>query len=572
MTTEDQSKEEAMNNKPQPFDINDSESLESFEGGQFDSRGVVDVTKEVTGEVKKTDNNGQLTLSPEQFEYIKKHSPNLAKMLTQASEEENEKTTGNAEFLGNPLRTPRDLFGKNSIPDNFTTITDVGANHLYAKLISLDFNDPQSAIWLETLNSALVGTSTSESFGVAALNREGSQWKQSIETSNNHRIHGRTFDFKSSGNVKLQGASAVAYAAGVSGAGRPTTFPMMSSGWTAMFRPGTNAEWAYYYDSLTELRNELGRSTIGVGFTASRALYIQSALSFALDHLTGVSFKTSNLGEDRSSMLNYLSVFDIDTFLTGFLTACHPDGFPVRFPCSNPKTCNHVIELDANLRTMMVWDNSVFTEAELNHMTRSRAGEVSFESMIAYSQGLKTNQSRIVKIRDSHHTSEPISIEFAPCSAQDYIESSQRYIDAIKVTIRDMISDKTSPQKRAEIQNRHFKSAPMREYAHLVKAIHIGEAILEADPNNKENPRFDIEDYLTRASENEVMRTEFRKAAIKYQEDSITGILTIPEYKCPQCGYGNEHSENNRFLNCSPVDVSKVFFRRALLRLSELMN
>lgn len=558
--------QEPVSNKP-TFDINESDDITEFDGGQFDNRGVASVAKEM--QAKKEE---RLTLSSSQLENIKKHSPNLYRMLVSEQESIDEHYIGRAEYDNSPLRERHDLFSKNSIPDNFTTVSDLGTNRLYAKLIALDFNDPQSLMWLETLNSALVGTSTSESFGMEALNRPGSEWKQSLLSSTGHRIHGRSFDYKSRGHSVLRGAGAVAFAAGVSGAGRPSSFPMTSSGWTASFRPGTNAEWAYYYDSLTEKRQELGRSTIGVGFSTSRALYIQSALSFALDHLTGVSFKTNNMADDRSDILNYLSVFDIDSFLTAFLVACHPDGFPIRLTCSNPDSCSHVMELDANLRTMMVWDNSVFTEAELNHMSRVRAGDVEFESMIAYQQGLRTNQSRIVKIRDSHHIDEAISIEFAPCSAQEYIESSQRYIDAIMVSIRDMISDKTSDQKRAEIQNRHFRAAPMREYAHLVKSIRIGDAILEIDPNNKDNPRFDIEDYLVRASESEVMRTEFRKQAIKFQQDCLTGILAIPEYKCPACGHGNEHSENSRFLNCTPVDVSKVFFRRALLRLSELMS
>lgn len=559
------------------FDINATEDISEMPVGQFDQRGVASASIEAKGseapaEAPKVKIDGPLRLSEEQRARIEKHSPNLLRLINAAREEENEALAGVAEFDGSPLREGRDLFGKNSIPDAISQFTERTIQRLYAKLIDLDFNDPASLRWLDTVNSAFQATATNESFGLDALNRPGSVWKQSLQTANGHRIHGRTFDYKSVGNSKLTGANAVAYAAGVSGAGRPTTFPMMSSGWTAMMRAATNAEWAYYYDTLNEKRAELGRSTIGVGFGASRALYVGSALSFALDHMTGASFKTTQIGEDRSSILRYLSVFDIDAYLTAFLVACHPDGFPVRLPCSNPQTCNHVMELDANLRTMMVWDESIFTEAEKAHMARTRPGEVDFESMIAYQEGLRTNQSRIVKIRHSAHIDEDISIEFAPCSAQEYIESSERYIEAVRASMRDLVSEKTSPQKRAEIQNRHFNAAPMREYAHLVKAIHIGEAVLEANPDNKENPRYDIEDYLVRASESEVMRTQFREAAIKFQQDALTGMLVVPEYKCPACGHGNAHSENQRFLNCTPVDVPKVFFRRALLRLSELMN
>lgn len=548
-------------------DIDASMPSSALPASQFDEVGNIRSDNEIKKEVEA---QARLRLSPEQRDILKKHSPRIFSLL-EKQEEEERPSTGNAHYVSHPFRPATKMFGKNSIAESYSLFSQQGLRAIADKLLTLDLTDPRNLAWVEEVNNA-VSLNPPEDFGLEALNREDSKWVQSIKTESGHSIHGRVFEYPKSSGAKLTGSQAVGYAAAISGAGRPSSFPMMSSGWNAFFRPATNAEWARYYDSVMEARTELGRSTIGVGFATSRSLYVEQALRFALEHLSGVSFKTGSDIEDRTEILRYLSIYDIELFLIGFLVACHPDGYPIRLPCTNISKCNATQELDANLRTMVIFDNKAFTVEQLQHMLRNNTAEMELESVLAYQAGLRTNQPKIVKLKTSHITNEDISIEFQAVSAWDYLESSKRYIDRVKISMKESVSDSMTASKRAQMQNTYYWAEPMREYGHLVKRIYIGDNVIEESPENKANPRVDIEDFLTRASESESMRTAFRESAVAYMQSSVTSLLAAPAYDCPVCGHTTNLSDNPKFLKCVPIDVPMVFFNRALLRLSELVG
>lgn len=548
-------------------DIDAVQPATDLQPDQFDSSGNVRSETEIKKDAVEL---ARLTLSPEQRQILKARSPRIFSLL-EKQEEEERPATGNARYVSHPFRKPSNLFGKNSIGEAYSLFSQQGLRAVADKLLTLDLTDPRNLAWVEEVNNA-VSLNPPEDFGLEALNRKDSDWTQSMKTESGHSIHGRVFEYPKSSGAKLTGSQSVGYAAAISGAGRPSSFPMMSSGWNAFFRPATNAEWARYYDAVMEARTELGRSTIGVGFATSRSLYVEQALRFALDHLSGVSFKTGADIEDRTEILRYLSIYDVELFLIGFLVACHPDGYPIRLPCTNVSKCNATQELDANLRTMVIFDNKAFTTEQLHHMLRNNTAEMELESVLAYQAGLRTNQPKIVKLKTSHITNEDISIEFQAVSAWDYIESSRRYIDRVKLSMKESVSDTMSATKRAQMQNTYYWAEPMREYGHLVKRVYIGDNIIEETPENKTNPRQDIEDFLTRASESESMRTAFREAAIAYMQASVTSLLATPAYDCPTCGHTTDQADNPKFLKCVPIDVPMVFFNRALLRLSELVG
>lgn len=543
--------------------------FEKLTPSQFDSTGRAKSEAEFSSDVDRSEQTKTepLRLSPEQRNRLRLNNPALFKALIN-QESESVHTTGRAMYASHPLREATEVFGKNSIAQPQSNISGAMARKMADKLLALDANDPRQAAWLNELGNAM-NLSPPEDFGLEALNREDSEWVQSIEVDGGRRIHGRIFEYPTRSGQRLTGSAAISFAAAISGAGRPSTFPMLSSGWNATFRPATNVEWARYYEQVIEARSELGRSTIGVGYATSRALYAEHALMFALEHLDSVSFKTGDI-PDRTEILRYLSVYDIDTFLTAFLVACHPDGYPIRMPCANVGQCTDLIDLDANLRTMMVYDRTALTETQMYHMLRNKTGEMDLESVLSYQATLRTNQTRSVLIKKSHLNDEDIKIEFGPCSAFEYIESSKRYIDRVRLAVQDLVTDKVTANKRAEISNRHYWTAPMREYGHFVKKVYLGDNVIEEDESNKDNPRFDLEDYLSRASESETMRTAFRKEALAYQQNSMTSILASPGYNCPSCGHKNSYSEGNKFMDCIPLDVPMVFFNRALLRLTEL--
>lgn len=550
-------------------DIDGYAPAEEAPVGQFDNLGHIDVTAE---NAKSPASTTRLKLTPEQRELLKTRSPAVYKSLVE-QEKETTSPFGYARYSKNPLKLRTELFGDESISAQYTNFSQARLRHVAEKLLTIDMTDERSLRWLDEVNTA-ISQNPPEDFGLEALTREDSKWMQVLEGPTGKNIFGRVFDYPKSTASKLTGAQSITYAAAVSGAGRPSSFPLMSSGWNAFFRPATNSEWVQYYEQVMESRTELGRSTTGVGFSVSRAMYIEQALTFALEHLTGTSFRIGADLADRSQILRYLLVTDIDVFLTGFLVACHPDGYPIRMPCPAAGDCSHVMELEANLRTMIVHDRNVFTERELYHILRDGTGEMEFESVLSYQAGLRTNQSRIISIKNSHLTGDEIKIEFHVPSAWDYIQSAKRWIERVKVMMNAMVSDKTSASKRAQLQNTFFWTAPMREYGHLVKRIYIGESVIEENPDNKDNPRLDIEDYLTRASEDGVMRANFRKAAIKFMNNSVTSVVAIPSHTCPECDKGAEEIEEegtgDRFSDCVPVDVPTVFFNLALRRLLEL--
>lgn len=556
--------------QPEPEVDLDAEIQDMPVLSQFDESGNVNVAAEKEAEeIRKVK-----ALTNEELLQIRSTHPSLydsyMKMRKRVSKEDDVPLTAKAEYQRHPLRGRTTFFPEESFVTPLPSLTRGALVEEASDAIQLREIDERFKNLINTHDEAME-FNTNNDFGMRALNREGSQWTQAVPTPSGRYLHGMLHKFSTHENRRLQGAEAISYAASMSGAGRPSMFPMFSSGWSVYFRPATNMSWCQYYEKATNFKTSIGRSSFGIGIGVSRSAFIEQALGFALDHLSGVSFKSPAGMSSRQDQFKYMSVHDIDLFLTAFLVACHPDGYPIQLPCSNLKACDHVMELEANLRTMTIYDKSVFTEQQLGHMTRTGVGEMDFESVLSYQAGLRTNQPRIVTIGKTNiGEGEDIKVEFQNVSVQDYLDSSRRYLAKIEAQVKSLIDDKTPEGRREKIYNDFYNMEPMREYAHFVKRIYIGTNVIEEDESNKENPRADIEEYLSRASESETLRTNFLREARKYQEDSMTSIVAVPSFKCPSCGHNNDLTPNNRFLNCIPLDIPLVFISRARLRVAQL--
>lgn len=411
--------------------------------------------------------------------------------------------------------------------------------------------DAQSQKWAMTVGDAFGGLPHAKRLERTAA-REGAHWKQSV-TSAERELKAGTPSFKHSADTQYTGDRARLLARSVLRLGTVFQVPLWHSGFWVTLRTPTEGELLDLERRALQQRGILGRQTYGLLFSNSMAYTNEIFLDFILDHV----YNTSINIKDDQELRKHIRLPDLSILIWALACATWPNGFQYERPCvADPDTCRHIIHEKLNLSVLQWTDETQLTPAQIKHMTSRATHSMSIEGVQSYVDGFIIGQNQQVDL------AEDLKVVFRVPLAQEHIDSGARWIKTIEETYGRAMTEE--PQARDAFLANQARATALREYAHCVHALKIKD--LEVEDVGT------IEDILNDLTARDDIRTAFMKAAGNYLDDSLISFIGIPSYECPSCGRPQPMSENSRFPEIIPLDVTNSFFRLLVQRTTKIQD
>ena len=409
----------------------------------------------------------------------------------------------------------------------------------YPKMDSSSGSIGQSwtSAYIQGMENLLKGSALSD-----AVERADSAWRQKVDADGEKLAAGRPRFGSSEGSV-ISGERALMKATNLLGLGAVVQVPLWHTGiWVSMKAPSES--------SLLELErriaNEkitLGRSTSGMVFS-NTGIYITSyVVNFILNHIYDASVK--NISQDH--LKSIIKSPDIPLLVWGMACAIYPDGYDYARPCTtNPAECQHVVEGKINLAKLVWTDTDALTLQQRRMMAR-RNDKFTDEEIRRYQDDHIRGGNKTI---DLH---EELRVKLKVPTIAEYERSGFSWVDGIVSLLEGSLGVSLKGQERDDYIISQGRLTAIRQYAHWVEEISVGEDTIEDEET--------IDALLGNLSSKEEISDQFFEKVGQYIDESVISLVAIPKYRCPACGgeqKGDVHNVKHPHL--LPLDVLKVFF------------
>lgn len=444
---------------------------------------------------------------------------------------------------------------------NFPTATTKHLSDNVANMIAgLQSVDEKTVDWYMGVDESLRFMNTNDS-GVRALANPKANFIQTPKFNDKVLAPG-VYKRPSHENKQLSTREAVFYAMAALDVGIPSTTALWSSGWWVSFRPATDDEWVALEDSLTRDKSTGLRAINGLAMSNAMALTLDTILKFAVNHIVG-----TNIRFEPDVTPNYLKLLlapDIDAFLAGFLTACHPNGYPISRKCTAKiKECFATMSDNVMLSRLLVVDFDRLEERHMAHMARNSEGQITEKEIAEYQSTLPSNQAADYTIIENEMVN--FKARFKVPNAEETINSGNRWSAMLSDLVRNIMSEQADESVRVRLFERQARATKLREYSHWIEELKLD--------TNVANTTESIEKTLEVSTPNDTARKALYTSIDDFIEHTRVAIVALPNYACPSCGGVQAHnSDKTEALSCIPLNVITTFFHLAHLRVFEIMN
>lgn len=372
-----------------------------------------------------------------------------------------------------------------------------------------------------------------------ALHREGSTWRQFLETE------AGSFGFSSPkyGEEKTplaDGKRARIRVRALMGNGGVITVPLVRSGfWMTMYAP-TDSAWYELFRRFNDDKISYGRATTGMIFSNEQVYMNSWLLEFCLDHVYDTTVKFADVNELRTM----IDALDLPVLFAGMARLMYPRGFNYVRSIGTAEGIADMRMIQGKLDiAKLLWiDNNFLSPKQRTHMANRARSTVGEEQLANYRSEFVLSQGREVKF------SENISLVFKAPNAENYITDGDRWIEGIIAMVDETFTtSRPTDAERNKVILRHAQMAQMMRYASFVSAARFD----GADHTHPEA----IENVLRTLSEEPEFVELFDKEIKRFIADSTASMIAIPE----TAGHDNEN-HHPRFPNLIPLDVVTVFF------------
>lgn len=423
-------------------------------------------------------------------------------------------------------------------------------------------NDGHHNAWTTLIDKAAEHNLSGEVF-VKWLMDETSDWTNKPMHENRPVSISRVRAGKLTG--PLSGESAVVKVKASLGLGSIVSVPLWhTGGWISLKGP-KNATVLELLRKISEEKITLGRLTNGMIYS-NTSVYMQSYLiHFVLNHVYDTNLGTTDPKELRKIILST----DIPSLIWGMLCAMYPDGYDLMEPCvASLGECNHVSTGRVNISRLHVIDRSRIDEKQVSHMSRP-AEKLNADKLTAY-QNLHKVSTRRVKITDEH-AEDPMYVDLTVPTIEKYLDTGFRWVNGIVDAVERSFQRDLRSNDRDNYITDQGRISTLRQYAHWVERIQIGE-----DDDKELGEIVDpetIDAVFDDLSGDETCRVNLLAGVAEFIDDTTVAIVGYPNTPCPACGlrHGDkkvkdevseevtiERSENApEFI---PLDISATFF------------
>lgn len=418
--------------------------------------------------------------------------------------------------------------------------------------------DANTQRYIDVIQEAVKTLPMADGF-VDTANREGAHFVQQVQSSTSP-LMGYEPKFKKKEGVKYSGESARNLIRSAMKLGTVFAVPLWHSGFWITLRSPTEGQLLELYRKITQEKSTLGRSTYGLMFSNMSSYTNKAILDFIVDNY----YETSLELGDNDNIRDFIQLPDLSLLIWGLACATWPNGFQYNRACiTDVDKCKHVISEKLNLSRLLWTDTTSLTAWQIQHMTNRQRGSVNQEAVKKYrNEFLRGNNQKV-------QVTEDLSFILKMPTAKEHIDSGYRWVTQIEEDYgRAMTIDS---EDRNDYLLKHAQATSMRQYAHCVHSIVVGEDEIDGVE--------EIEAALNDLTARDDLRDDFMQKVGKFLDDSVVSFVGIPTYTCPACGGHQRHAKvegedksNVKYPELIPLDVAQTFFPLLSQRFFKISN
>lgn len=358
---------------------------------------------------------------------------------------------------------------------------------------------------------------------------------------------------KSEGEIK--GEAALLKVTKLLGLGDIVNVPLPHSGIWVTIKPPTERDVIDFYNNIFREKIILGRATTGLTLTNFSVYFNNKLLDFILKHVHSL-----NYGDiPKEELKDYLLIHDFHILAWGFACSMYPNGFDFERACvNNIEECSHIDKATINMAKLLWIDNKSLTQQQLQILSETRSNKLTRDNYSKFIAEHNRVSTKLITINSN------IKLNLKVPTFTQYVTDGLSWINKLNSAIDSVIMEEGSDEKtKTELLNQYVKSSILRQFNHFVDYIEIDD--------NTVQDRDTINTILEAFSANDDIRPIITEKILEYKADTTLGLIGIPDYTCPKCGFNqNTDPVNSKLVNVIPLDVMHVFFTLLTIKVARV--
>lgn len=365
-------------------------------------------------------------------------------------------------------------------------------------------------------------------------------WNQTIQNKGGRMLEISRPKINDADNAILRGTAARLRMRAQLGMGTTYRIPLWHSGLWITLRSPSDGALLELDRKLTEDKTVLGRQTSGLMYSNASVFLADPIMQFAMDHLVSSTFKNPDPDEVRKR----ISVHDIQQIAWGLACAVWPNGFQyVRAILGSTPKENRVVKGKISVSKLQYVDHNMLSEKQIAHMSIITTGSMDDAQLKAYRDEFTRWGETRVELKDGS------AVHLHVPSFDDHVNAGQRWInDIVTMTDRVFGMDQDPDARRAYIAGQG-KASILRQYAHWVKWVEMGNASTDPEVRDEEA----VSGILDDLSGDDAVRDIFLKGVVDFAEKTTVSFIGVPTV-------GDEEEKWPRHPHVLPIDAMSTFF------------
>jgi len=339
--------------------------------------------------------------------------------------------------------------------------------------------------------------------------------------------------------------------------GTPVHIPLYHSGfWITLSPLSTKIEKINLQLELTKEINRMGKKTHNLIYSNYSVMFAKTLVDTIRNKITDTSLALPE-GDD---IFDYIKLQDLDILIWGLLKTMYPRGFDYIILCKNAikqdensvPTCNFKLNVKLDLQNMLKVDNNKFTIEHKELMLKRSSKSVSIDDITEYQNSLEANSEDTININLDDYL---ISINIKTPFINKYLTSGENFVEYISEQVNNLITSgilkEGDDESYRNAESTMVNSVVIAIYNHYISSISL---------NGKSKDEYDdVFDILKSLSSDDDTRNIIIEKILSYIDNSLVGIVGIPNYVCPKCK-ATQTDDKANFNSFIGLDVYTYFF------------
>lgn len=385
--------------------------------------------------------------------------------------------------------------------------------------------------WLYWLTTGLENKLNTQ-FGTNALSDAVNYFVKRVATELGPVIGAKKVGVDNSSET-LTAASAKHLLRGVIGSGATRRWPLYSSGFWLTTSTPLEEDLLALDDRIAEEKTSLGARTAGLAFSVSMSYIFKHVINLIASSTISTNIEDPEF--NKADVFSYVKLVDVWGLVGFYASLIYPNGYAVRIPCTADNDCTHTDSAYIDILDILRVNRAKLTPEQVEWMADAKVKRT-LKEINAYQEKYSVSASTEIMLEDDDLSAGTITYTIG--TVEDYISSSEMWIEEISNKVDAMISERTTLARRDQLLEEHFRLSICREYQHCIKSIHI--PAREMDDGSMRVERL-IKDpvsigvLLSEYSTNPTFHGQIIGSINKFLDSRTITHVGIPPHRCSKC-------------------------------------